>query len=183
MLAVWFQLKVFQIWKSLISIYPKDATRKSEVGWLTQIRSLDQSQTCLLHYNGTWSNSLLWNSGSMGRWNRCYCVLSAGEPGLLLTLNSHSKYGFCFPGVLMSSCHTICPNWVHPRGVPLQTIYTSKVKDSKDLYFAITLLFKRQIFTRFPGYLWVWNLRQNSTGSRMDSYEKVVNISIEWGSV
>lgn len=122
----------------------------AEVGWLTQIRSLDQSQTCLQLDNDICCNSLLINYGNTGIWSKCCCVLSAGESGLLLTANSHSKYGCCCSGGLMSCCYTICPSRVHPTAVLLQTIRTSEVKDSKqDLITTITPLLSTQISTGF----------------------------------
>lgn len=125
----------------------------AEVGWLTQIRSLDQSQTCLQLDNDIHCNSLLKNDGNMGKWSKCCCVLSAGESGLLLTANSHSKYGCCSAGLTLC-CYTIFPSRVHPTGVPLQTICISEVKVSKeDLNTTVTPLFSIQISTGFSGYL------------------------------
>lgn len=125
----------------------------AEVEWLTQIRSLDQTQTCLQLHNDIHCNSLLKKYGNTGRWCKCCCVLSAGGSGLLPTANSHSKYGCCSGG-LTSCCYIFCPSRVHPTGVLLQTIYASEVKVSKDDWnTTITPLFSIQICTGFSGYL------------------------------
>ena len=125
----------------------------AEAGWLTETRSLDQMQTGLQLGNDSHRNSLLREYGNRGRWSRCCCVLSAGESGVLLTANSHSKCGCRCAGGPRSCCYTICPSRVHPTGVLRQTVCTREVNVSKEnLNTTITLLFSIQISMRFSSY-------------------------------
>lgn len=137
---------------------PKDATRESEVGRLTQARPSDQSRTCLQLCNCIGSNSSLRKAGNRGRWSRCCCAPSAGGSGLLLAVNSHRKCSWRFSGRLPFCCRTMCSNRAHPRAGPLQTVYASEVKGSEDISTTITLLLNINQ-TGFPACLQLRSLR------------------------
>lgn len=81
----------------------------------TEVRPVFSSVT-------TCAVNMLKKCGIKGRWIQCCCLLSAGGPGLLPTVNSCSKYGCCFLWGLMLCCDSISPSRVHPTGIPLQTM-------------------------------------------------------------